>query len=118
MTVRRAVRARAGAQRPVAPIAARAGAELVADRFAWVDAARRIAHTEGGADLSYDALSSPSAHGRARPSRTPSTIDDRRMDEQLRGLVQDIEGGYVHSVAFVVAAPAWAGRCRSTSSRC
>ena len=29
------------------------------------------------------------------------TIDDRRMDETLHGLIQDIEGGYIDSVAFV-----------------
>ena len=29
------------------------------------------------------------------------TIDDRRLDEILHGLIQDIEGGYVHSLAFV-----------------
>ena len=29
------------------------------------------------------------------------TIDDRRMDETLHGLIQDIEGGYVDSLAFV-----------------
>ena len=29
------------------------------------------------------------------------TIDDRRMDETLHGLIQDVEGGYVHSLAFV-----------------
>ena len=29
------------------------------------------------------------------------TIDDRVLDEQLHGLIQDVEGGYVHSLAFV-----------------
>ena len=29
------------------------------------------------------------------------TIDDRHMDETLHGLIQDIEGGYVDSLAFV-----------------
>ena len=85
----------------VARIAARAGAEVIADRFAHVDVEQRIAHTEGGADLRYDALilaigarlRSPFAHG--------IVIDDHRMDELLRGIVQDVEGGYVRSVAFV-----------------
>ena len=30
------------------------------------------------------------------------TIDDSRLDEQLHGLIQDVEGGYVHKLAFVV----------------
>jgi sulfide:quinone oxidoreductase len=29
------------------------------------------------------------------------TIDDRHMDETLHGLIQDVEGGYADSVAFV-----------------
>ena len=44
------------------------------------------------------------------------TIDDRRMDETLHGLIEDIEGGYVDSLAFVSPA-GWRGSCRSMSSR-
>ena len=88
----------------VALIAERAGAEVIADRFAHVDVAGRIAHTEGGAELHYDALivavgarpRAPFAHG--------IVLDDRRMDELFRGIVQDVEGGYVHSIAFVSGA--------------
>jgi len=29
------------------------------------------------------------------------TVDDRILDEQLHGLVQDVEDGYTHSIAFV-----------------
>ena len=32
------------------------------------------------------------------------TIDDHRMDETMHGLIQDIEGGYVKSLAFVAPA--------------
>jgi sulfide:quinone oxidoreductase len=32
------------------------------------------------------------------------TIDDRRMDELLHGVVQDVEDGYIHSIAFVAPA--------------
>jgi len=36
------------------------------------------------------------------------TIDDRRLDETLHGLIQDIEGDYLHSLAFVApGAIAW-----------
>jgi sulfide:quinone oxidoreductase len=36
------------------------------------------------------------------------TIDDRRLDEQLHGLIQDIEGGFVRSLMFVVpSGQAW-----------
>ena len=88
----------------VARIAERANADVIADRFAHVDAQQRIAHTEGGAELHYDVLliaigarlRAPFAHG--------IVIDDRRMDELFHGIVQDVEGGYVRSVAFVSGA--------------
>ena len=82
-------------------IATDIGAELVADSFGWVDPANRLAHTEGGATLPYDALvlalgarmHPPFAHG--------IVIDDGRMDELLHGIVQDVEAGYVRRLAFV-----------------
>jgi sulfide:quinone oxidoreductase len=33
------------------------------------------------------------------------TIDDRKLDEQLHGLIQDLEGGYIHSLAFIAPQP-------------
>src|SRR4029077_19411861 len=32
------------------------------------------------------------------------TIDDTRLDELLHGLIQDVEGGYVRSLAFIIPA--------------
>jgi sulfide:quinone oxidoreductase len=86
---------------PLAPIVRDAGAELHADELALVDRAACTVSTKGGETIPYDAL--VLALG-ARPTpryKHASTIDDRRMDETLRGLVQDIEEGYVRSVAFV-----------------
>jgi sulfide:quinone oxidoreductase len=91
-------------QYPLAEIAADIGAELVVDEFAWVDTEQQIAHTTKGVELAYDALmlalgahmKSPFGHG--------LTIDDRRMDELLHGVVQDVEEGYVRSIAFVAPA--------------
>src|SRR5579871_649209 len=40
----------------VAGLAADVGAELLVETFAWVDPAARIAHTEEGSALTYDAL--------------------------------------------------------------
>ena len=88
----------------VALIAERAGAEVIADRFAHVDAERRIAHTEGGAELPYDALIIATGARARAPFAHGIVIDDRRMDELLHGIVQDVEGGYVRSVAFVSGA--------------
>jgi sulfide:quinone oxidoreductase len=39
----------------------------------------------------------------ARPRyKHATTIDDRHLDETLHGLIQDIEGGYVRRLAFVI----------------
>jgi sulfide:quinone oxidoreductase len=86
---------------PLAPIVREAGAELVVDELAWVDAEQRVAHTSSDAAVEYDAL--VLALGAvARPRYEHAiTIDDRELDETLHGLVRDIEEGYVGSVAFV-----------------
>jgi sulfide:quinone oxidoreductase len=86
---------------PLAPIVHDAGAQLIAGELAWVDPDRQVAHTRGDEQLEYDAL--VLALG-ARPHaryRHAVTIDDRRMDEILHGIVQDVEAGYLKSLAFV-----------------
>jgi sulfide:quinone oxidoreductase len=89
---------------PLAPIVRDAGAELLTDALEWVDPAKQVIHTEAGARIEYDALML--ALGAQARSRYPHalTIDDRRMDETMHGLIQDIEGGYVKSLAFVAPA--------------
>ncbi len=86
---------------PLAPIVGDAGAQLLTGALAWVDPDGRIVHTEAGEQLAYDAL--VLALGAKAHPRYPHalTIDDRRLDETMHGLLQDIEGGYIHSVAFV-----------------
>ncbi len=85
-------------------IVADLGAEHVADRLSWVDPRDRVAHTGAGRALPYDAL--VVAVGARMLVRHPLalTIDPARMDEQLHGLVQDVESGDVRSIAFVVPA--------------
>lgn len=86
---------------PLAPIVGDAGAQLIADELAWVDPGQRVVHTRGNEQLEYDAL--VLALG-ARPHaryRHAITVDDRRMDEALHGIVQDVEAGYLKSLAFV-----------------
>jgi sulfide:quinone oxidoreductase len=81
-----------------------AGASLVDGRLAWVDTATQIAHSTSGKELHYTAL--VLATGARRTDRYPhaTTIDAWRLDDQLHGLVQDIEAGYVNSLAFVIPA--------------
>jgi sulfide:quinone oxidoreductase len=113
---------------PLARVAHDAGAQLRADGLEWVDPLARIAHTATGEQIEYDALVLATG-ALARPRfKHALTIDDRRMDELLHGLIQDVEGGYVRSIAFVAPGRmAWplpiyelalmtAGRAYDTSS--
>lgn len=102
MAVREPFAYRAAERHPVALVAAAAGAELVAGRFASVSAAEHVVHTEDGEQIGYDALLL--ALGAQAHVRFPHalTIDDSRLDEQMHGLIADVDGGYVRSIAFVV----------------
>jgi len=89
---------------PLAELAAEAGAQLVAAEFGWVDPDGRIAYTAAGDPLPYGALLlAVGAHAKPAFAHV-ATIDDRRMDEVLSGLVSDLEQGYVKRLAFVAPA--------------
>ena len=90
---------------PLGPLAAAARAELRRDALAAVDAGNRLVITATGAKIPYDALIL--ALGAASQPFSPhaTNVDDARMDELLHGLVQDVEGGYVHRLAIVVPGP-------------
>lgn len=88
----------------LAGFAADIGAGLVADSLAWVDPGERVVHTDSGAQLGYDALLL-GLGARAHPRfEHVVTLDDRRIDELLHGLIQDVEDGYVTSLAFIIPA--------------
>ena len=89
----------------VAEIARDLGADFVQDAFKRLDAENSTVHTEQGAGIEYDALLL-ALGARLRPAFSHGlTIDDRQIDEQLHGLIQDVEGGYVRSLAFVAPSP-------------
>jgi sulfide:quinone oxidoreductase len=101
MTVREPFAYGAAQRYPLASIVNDAGATLLSDELAWVDPGTQTIHTKGGQELPYDALMlalGASAHPRYEHALT---IDDSHMDETLHGLIRDIEGGYVRSLAFV-----------------
>jgi len=90
---------------PLDEIARDVGVELVRDTFKWLDGDRRLVHTEGGETLEYDALLlAPGAILRSQ-FKHALTLDDSRLDEQLHGLIQDVEGGYLHKLAFLAPTP-------------
>jgi sulfide:quinone oxidoreductase len=81
------------------------GIEFVQDAFKWLDPDARVVHTEGGETLTYDALVlAPGARLHPR-FKHALTLDDSRLDEQLHGLIEDVEGGYVHTLAFLAPTP-------------
>jgi sulfide:quinone oxidoreductase len=85
-------------------MAAKIGFEVREQSFGWVDQAARVAHTEEGEQIPYDALIL-ALGARVRPRFTHAySIDDRHLDDILHGLLQDVEGGYVERLAFVVPA--------------
>jgi len=87
-------------------IAADIGAELIRDSFTWLEPKARVVHTAGGAELSYDALLLATGAVATARFHHALTLDDGHLDEQLHGLIQDVEEGYVHKLAFVIPAPA------------
>jgi sulfide:quinone oxidoreductase len=86
---------------PLEPILEDIGAELVHDKLGWVDHELRVAHTEHEQQFEYDALVLALGTRISTRYEHALTIDDRTMDETLHGLIQDVELGYVDSVAFV-----------------
>ena len=104
MTVREPFAYGSAERYEVAAMAARIGMELRDESFGWVDAQARVVHTEEGEQIGYDALIlALGARVRSRFAHA-YTIDDRHLDDILHGLLQDIEGGFVKRLAFVVPA--------------
>jgi len=76
--------------------------ERYRDTLQWVDTTARVVHTEQEEQLEYDALLLAVGARSYTSLRHALTIDPTRLDEQLHGLVQDLEGGWVHNIAFVI----------------
>jgi sulfide:quinone oxidoreductase len=102
MTVGEPFAFRPAARYPVSELTAAIDAELVVERLTWLEPEARVAHT-ASRRIEYDAIIL-ALGAQALPRHEHAvTIDDRRLDEQLHGLIQDVEGGYVHDLAFVIA---------------
>jgi sulfide:quinone oxidoreductase len=103
MTVREPFARGAAARYPLQRIASDAGARLIPDELDWIDPERQSIQTKSGETIEYDALVlALGAHAHTRYKHAV-TIDDRHMDETLHGLIQDVEGGYIRSLAFVAS---------------
>ncbi len=91
---------------PLSEIVAAAGAHLIPDSFAWLDAPNRIVHTRGGLEVRYGALVLALGARRRQPFRHATTIDETRLPAQLSGLLGEVEAGAVRSVAAVIPSTA------------
>ena len=80
--------------------------ELVPDSLASLDSEAATVRTGAGRELGYDALFLAMGARLSPGFEHATTLDDRLLDEQLQGLIQDVEGGYAHKIAFVVPDPA------------
>ena len=88
---------------PLERIAADAGFAHVRGRLASVDAPAREVHTVTGERMPYDALLIASGARPVTPFTGAVAFSGSRTDqERLHGIVQDVEGGYIRSLAFVV----------------
>ena len=85
----------------LAEIAGDAAADLLADELVRIEPAKQIAYTRGGAALEYDALVLAVGARMSAPFPHALTIDDRRIDKLVYGLLEDIEDDFVRSIAFV-----------------
>lgn len=89
-------------------IAADQGAGLVVDRLGSVDVDEQVVRTETSGDLPFDALLL-AVGGRMSPAFDHvKTFRDADADALFGGVVQDVEGGYSKTVAFLVPdGPVW-----------
>jgi sulfide:quinone oxidoreductase len=87
---------------PLARIAADAGFTHVRGKLARVDAAGHAVETTAGERIGYDVLLVATGAVPARPYAGATVFAGTPADaETLHGLVQDVEGGYTRSIAFV-----------------
>jgi sulfide:quinone oxidoreductase len=90
---------------PLARLAADAGAELVLDSLAHVDADERLVRTAAGAEIAYGALLICTGVIAQPAFDHAITFDDSQIDALLHGLVQDVEDGYIKRLGIVMPAP-------------
>jgi sulfide:quinone oxidoreductase len=84
-------------------IARDVGFELHADRVAGIAPTEHTVETAGGESLSYDVLLLATGAAPVPPFEHALAFAGTPADEErLHGLVQDVEAGYAHKIAFVV----------------
>jgi sulfide:quinone oxidoreductase len=93
-------------RRPLASLVAEAGATLRSGTLASVDTDRHQIHTTEGDVAPYDSLLLAVGAVPRAPYEHALVFGGPGGEERMHGLVQDLEGGYVRRIAFVVPAGA------------
>jgi sulfide:quinone oxidoreductase len=76
--------------------------DLVQDGLASVSPSAHAVKTSSGQELEYDKLVVATGAHREESFEYATTFRGQEDSEKLHGLVQDLEGGYVRRIAFVV----------------
>jgi sulfide:quinone oxidoreductase len=101
MVVREPFAYSAARRYPLDPIVRHAGATLLHGELGWIDPVGRTIHTKADESIEYDALVLALGASISKRYEHALTIDDRDLDETMHGLIQDVEGGFIHKLAFV-----------------
>jgi sulfide:quinone oxidoreductase len=75
---------------------------LHADSLKWVDTEKRLVHTGGYKQIGYDVLLLALGATTYPAMRHALTLVPERLDEQMRGVIQDLEGGMLKQIVFVI----------------
>lgn len=86
---------------PLASIVRDAGATLLHGELDWIDPVGRTIHTKADDAIEYDALVLTLGASINKRYKHAFTIDDRDLDQTMHGLIQDVEGDFIHKLAFV-----------------
>ena len=93
---------------PLWQIARDAGADWSQDSLAWVEPDARVVHTTEGRRVEYDALLIAIGARQVEAYEHARTFRDAEADASYQGIVQDVEGGYSRSLAFIQpVGPVW-----------
>jgi sulfide:quinone oxidoreductase len=101
MVVREPFAQGAARRYPLAQIVRDAGATLLHGELDWIDPAGQTVHTKAEEAIEYDALLLALGASINKRYKHALTIDDSDLDKTMHGLIQDVEGDFIHKLAFV-----------------
>jgi sulfide:quinone oxidoreductase len=93
---------------PLRRIAQDCEADWTQDSLAWVDPDAQVVHTGQGKHVEYDALLIAVGARQVEVYEHVATFRDAEAAATYHGIVQDVEGGYSRSLAFIQpVGPVW-----------